>query len=196
MALSINRYLDFLKRIPDHGRYLYQALSDLQDAVNNLGVNVGADATKNLPAPDAPQNLTVKASNGLVHAVINDQNQLRRGTHYFVEYDTDPSFRQPHVVHLGASRTMHPLNLPALDDNGHPQKFYFRAYAQLPGGKPSKPVRFGGDTATAVDPGGTGQMTLLESTGSGTAPANGQSAGQGFGKQLHRPATVMIKPTS
>jgi len=127
-----------------------------------------------------------------VHAVINDQSQLRRGIHYFVEYDTDPSFKQPHVVHMGTSRTMHPLNLPALDDDGNPQKFYFRSYSQLPGGKPSSKIRFGGERATAVDPGGTFQMTLLPSTGSGTAPANGQSAGQGFGNNLHRPATVRI----
>src|SRR5262252_549713 len=122
MAVSIDRELDFLKKIPDFGRYLYQALNRLQNGVNNLGNNLAADPAKNMAAPDSPQSLTVKANGGLVHAVINDQNQLRRGVHYFVEYANESSFKQPHVLHLGASRTMHPINLPALDDDGHPQR--------------------------------------------------------------------------
>ena len=188
MAVNIDRYIDYLQKQPEFGRYLAQALTRLASGVNNLGKNLAADASTNLPPPEAPQSLTVKSNGaGLVHAVINDQSELRRGIHYFLEYDTNSSFMQPHVVHLGASRSMSPINLPALDDDGNPQTFYFRAYKQLPGSHPSAPMLFGGETQ---------RLTLIPSTGSGTAPANGQSAGQGFGKQLHRPASVAIKSSS
>ena len=194
MAVSIDRELDYLQKVPGFGNYLAQALRRLRDGVNNLGVNLAADPTQTLPAPPPIQALTVKSNgNGLVHAVINDQNALRRGVHYFLEYSNEPAFLQPHQIHLGASRSTTPFNLPAMDDNGNPQKWYFRAYSMYPGSAPGQKVKFGGNTATAVDPGGTQQMTLLPSTGSGTAPANGQAAGQGFGSVLHRPATVDIK---
>lgn len=194
MAVSIDREIDFLQKIPGFGRYLAQAFRKLSSGLTNLGTNLAADATQTLPPPSAPQSVTVKSNgNGLVHAVINDQNELRRGIHYFMEYSTEPSFLQPHVVHLGTSRSMNPIQLPAMDDDGNPQKFYFRAYSQLPGSQPSKHIKFGGDTAAPVDPGGSQQMTLVPSTGSGTAPANGQAAGQGFGRDLHRPASVNIR---
>jgi hypothetical protein len=106
-----------------------------------------------------------------------------------VEYDTDASFPQPHVVHLGASRSMAPMTLPAMDDNGNPQKFFFRAYSQYHGSHPGPKVHSG----VAVDPGGTHMLTLLPSTGSGTAAANGQEGGSGFGKVLLRPATAKKK---
>lgn len=197
MALSIDKEIDRLRRIPDVGKYLGRALQNLADGINNLGKNVAGDATKTLPGPSTPQSLTVKTNNaGLVHAVIKDHNQIQRGIHYFVEYDTDPAFKQPHVVHLGASRSMNPILLPDTDDDDNPQVWHFRAYAQMPGSEPSAPINFGGDTPTPVNPGGGVKMSLIPSTGSGTAPANGQSAGQGYGKVLHRPATVDIKTSN
>lgn len=194
MALSIDRELDYLKKIPVYGPYLANALRILVQGHNNLATNVAADSTQTLPAPDPPQQLDVKTNgNGLVHAVITDHSEIRRGIHYFLEYDTDPSFRRPQVKHLGASRSSEPLNLPEMDDDGNPQQWYFRAYSQMPGSHPSAPIKFGGETATAVNPGGGQMMTLIPSTGSGTAPANGQSAGQGFGKVLNRLPTTDIR---
>jgi hypothetical protein len=84
---------------------------------------------------------------------------------------------------------MSPVTLPAQDDNGGSQQFYFRAYSQYPGGKPGVPVHFGGETPTAVDPGGTQQLTLIPSTGSGTAQVSGEQGGSGFGIVLHRRPT-------
>lgn len=194
MSLSIGRYIGLIRRQPNGGRYLAQALQKLQDAVNNLGQNVSADATQTLPAPNSIQGLTVKTNGtGLVHVTVNDQTEIRRGIHYFVEMANEPSFAQPHVVHLGTSRSMLPVVLPSTDDTGKPQSWYFRGYSQLPGSSPSAPIRFGGEIATAVNVGGTQQMTLLASTGSGTAPANGQAAGQGFGKVLIRPGSPVVK---
>jgi hypothetical protein len=187
MSLSIDKEMAFLQQIPEFGQYLSEALRRLQDGVNNLGQNVAVDPSGTIPAPPTIQQLTVKSNgNGLVHAVINDSNPIQKNLNYFVEYDTDPSFPQPHVVHLGASRSMAPLTLPAKDDNGNAQKFYFRAYSQYPGSHPGEAVHHGGATPTAVDPGGTQQMTLLSSTGSGTAQPTGQQGGSGFGKVLFR----------
>jgi len=196
MAVQVDRHIDQLKRMPIFGRYLFRALSGLQDGINNLAVNIAADATKNLPPPPPPQKIDVKTDNkGFVHAVITDHGQIRRGINYFVEYANEPTFLQPHVKSLHASRTMEQIALPALHDDGvTPQRWYFRTYSQYPHGKASAKILFGGDTATAVNPGGTQALTLLPSTGSGTAPANGQSAGQGFGDVLHRPATFETNP--
>lgn len=188
MGVSIDKELSAIRQIPGHGNDLAVILERLVNGINNLGTNIGADPTQTLAAPPPVQKLNVKASGGVVHATIDDANAIKRSLHYFVEYSTSPTFLQPHVVHLGASRSMPPLNLPALDDDGNPQQFYFRAYSQYPGGDPGVAMHYGGTTPTAVDPGGTMQLSLLPSTGSGTAQASGQQGGSGFGKVLHRPA--------
>jgi hypothetical protein len=189
MALDIQDEINLLRKLPDIGQFLGRALNRLQDAVNSLGKNVAVDATGTLPAPPQVQQLTVKTNGtGLVHAVISDSNPIQKNLHYFVEYDTTPNFLQPHVVHLGPSRSMNPLTLPAQDDNGNPQNFYFRAYSQYPGSQPGVPQHFGGQTPTVVSPGGFQNLTLIPSTGSGTGQNSGQEGSVGFGKVLNRPA--------
>lgn len=186
---SLEREITFLKNIPEVGPYLGDALRRIQEAILLTGKNTGTDPHGTLPPPPVIQNLDVKTDpNGLVHAVINDGNEVNRGVHYFVEYSTDKAFSKPHVVHLGASRSMQPLILPSKDDNGNPQTFYFRAYSQYPGSHPNTPVHFGGTTPTPVTPGGNFQMTLIPSTGSGTAQNSGEQGGSGFGRVLTRPA--------
>lgn len=193
--LDLNREIAFLRQIPGVGQYLESGLRLLQNAVNDLGTNVGADPTQSVPAPPAIQNLNVKTDgNGNVHATIDHHAAIQKGIRYFVEYQQLPVgaplvFSQPHVEPLSASRTMRPMPLPAKDDNGNPVHYIFRAYPQYPGGHPGEPVNFGGSTPTPVAPGGNGQATLLPSTGSGTAQTNGQQGGYGFGKDLFRPAT-------
>lgn len=189
MPIDIEKEMTFLRNIPEIGRYLGEAFRKLVEGTNLLGQNSAVDPVGTMPPPPTIQQLQVKTNGtGLVHAVITDNNPIQKNLHYFVEYSTEPAFLQPHVVHLGASRSMDPKTLPAFDDNGNPQKFYFRAYSQYPGSDPGTIVHFGGDTPTAVNPGGTQQMTLLPSTGSGTAQATGQQGGSGFGKVLFRPA--------
>lgn len=192
MAISIDKELNYFRSLPGFGSYLATALTRLMDGINGLGNHLAADPAGIKDAPPTIQALTVKANGGLVHAVISDNNAIQRGVHYFLEYSSEPNFLQPHVIHLGASRSVPPLNLPAKDDNGNPQKFYFRAYSQYPGGLPGKPVLFGGSTPMAVNPGGTGQLTLLPSTGSGTAAASGQEGTSGFGKVLYRAAPAQV----
>jgi hypothetical protein len=187
--LDVQKEISILRK-QDNGQWIQSALQRIEDAVNALGTNSAVAPKGKVPPPPQIQQLNVKTDgNGLVHAVISDANPINKGLHYFVEYSTDSAFSQPHVVHLGASRSMNPIMLPAKDDNGNPQKFWFRAYSQYPGSDPSSPQHFGGNTPTAVDPGGAAQMTLLPSTGSGTAPNSGQRGGSGFG-------TVLVRPTA
>lgn len=189
MPLNLERERVFIKQIPFFGQYLDDLVGKIQNGVNDLGQSIGADPTGMVATPPTIQQLTVKTNGtGLVHAVVTDNNPIQKNLHYFVEYDTNPSFTQPHVVHLGASRTMHPITLPAMDDNGNPQQFYFRAYSQYQGSHPGAAIHFGGPVPTAVSPGGTQKMTLIPSTGSGTAQPTGQQGGSGFGKVLFRPA--------
>jgi len=189
MPVSVEKERSFIRQIPLVGQYLDDALGKIESGLNNLGQNLSADPNGNVTMPPVVQQLTVKTNGtGIVHAVVTDNNPIQKNLHYFVEYDTTPSFAQPHVVHLGPSRTMHPIQLPALDDNGNPQQFYFRAYSQYPGSHPSGPIHLGGDVPTPVNPGGAQKMTLIPSTGSGTAQPTGQQGGSGFGKVLFRPA--------
>ncbi len=188
--ISIEEQINYLQQVPQFGRYLADALRKLQEGTNNLGQNIAVDPAGTIPPPPPVQQLDVKTNGtGMVHAVISDHNQIQKGIHYFVEYANDPDFLQPHVVHLGASRSMTPVNLPAKDDNGVAQRFYFRAYSQYPGGHPGPAVHFGGAVPSAVDPGGTQALTLIPSTGSGTAQNSGEQGSSGFGKVLFRPAT-------
>lgn len=188
MAISIERYRTVIGQLPGIGAHLSEALRILQDGINNLGSHVSVDPAGTIPAPPIPQALTVKTNGtGLVHAVLSDSNPINKNLHYFLEYATEPTFSQPHVVHLGPSRTMSPILLPYQDDNGNPQSFYFRAYSQYQGSTPSKPIYYGGVTPTAVNPGGSQKLTLIPSTGSGTASNTGQQANSGFGVNLVRP---------
>lgn len=196
MPLNLERERVFIKQIPEFGKHLDDAIGKIQEGVNNANLHIGVDALGMVHTPPPVQQLTVKTNGtGMVHAVITDNNAIQKNLEYFVEYDTNPDFRQPHVEHLGASRSMKPVMLPAMDDNGNPQKFYFRAYSQYRGSDPNTPVHFGGEVPTAVNPGGTQQMTLIPSTGSGTAQPTGQQGGSGLGKVLFRPAPTPKRTT-
>jgi hypothetical protein len=192
MPLNANREIELIRsNVPGVGPLLANALDVIVGGVNSLAQNIGGD-TQTLPPPPTIQGLTVQAdNNGNVHAVINDQNEISKNVHYMVEWQPVPTngapvFSQPHVEFLGPSRTMRPIPFAGLDGKGNPQGFIFRAYSQHPSGLPGVPVHFGGTTPTIVSVGGTGQVTYLPSTGSGTAPPSGTIGGSGFGKTLFR----------
>src|SRR5882724_6609591 len=151
MPLDIQREISFIKDNLPHGDKIANALQRISQSVNKGFSKLGSDTDTDLPPPPPIQGLMVKTDgSGNVHAVINDAGPVTRNIRYFLETDTDPSFPQPHVLHASTSRTMKPTPLPANDDDGNPQMFYFRAYHQLPGGQPSTPVYFGGSARTAV----------------------------------------------
>jgi len=186
-ALDIQKEISRLRKVDDHGQWLQSALQRIEDAVNNLGRNTAAAPKGILPPPPPIQRVNVKASGGTLHVTIDDSSPIQKGIGYWVECDTDPSFSRPHPFSFNASRTG-TIALPGMDDDGNPQQFYVRAYSQYPGGKPNTPIHFGAETPSPVLPGGTSQMTLLPSTGSGTAQNSGEQGGSGFGKILDRPA--------
>lgn len=157
-------------------------LTKIVSAINQTAGVLGVDSTAHASPPDPPQAIEVKANNGTAHVTLTDHSERGRALNYFIEHDTDPAFSNPHVAHLVASRGTF-LSLPAKDDDGNPQKWYFRAYSMYPGSqKRSDHVILGGfATPTAVDVGGSTQLTPLPSKGAGTASTTGQQGGQGFG---------------
>jgi hypothetical protein len=161
---------------------LGRALQQIEDGVNGLGQQTAAEPVGIAQAPAPLQSVNVKTSGEMVHVTLTHNVPVNKNVHYFVEYDTDPSFPQPHVIHNGTSRSVPPFTLPTKDDNANPVTYYFRGYPQFPGSHPAAPVNHGGTTPTGVTLSGSTQMTLLPSTGSGTAAANGQQGGYGFGR--------------
>ena len=89
------------------------------------------------------------------------------------------------------------LSLPTNNAAGAMQTYYLRSYAQYPGSDPTKPTVLGGISgAIGIQMGGTSRTTLLPSTGSGTAAANGSQGGHGFGTVLTRPAPTTKRSVS
>ncbi len=161
-----------------------QVHQDIIDAVNRLANAVGASPTGEIPAPKPPDAVDVKVVGEMMHVSISHTGPIDRGIHYFTEVSpNDPAYGSPIVIHHGTSRTPPPFTLPTyLDGGAEKVQYSVRSYAQHPGGVPSgKTVASGPFTM-----GGATQMTLLPSRGSGTAPNNGQSAGQGFGINQRR----------
>lgn len=163
---------------------LAQTLQTIVDGANKIAQNAGVSATGDITPPKAPDTVAVKVSGELMHVAITHNGPLQRGIRYFSEISNDSSFGQPIVIDHGTSRTSHPIPLPTFPDGGGTKTgYHVRSYAQNPGGPPSgKTVAQGGPFTM----GGTTQMTLLPSTGSGTAPSTGQSAGQGLGNNQSR----------
>lgn len=193
--LTIDREITFMKQIPFIGNYLASGLQKLQDAVNQLGVTTGAAAVGKTAPPPPVNGVNVKAADGSVHVTINDNNPIQKGINYFVEHSTSPTFVGAHVVHLNASRGTI-LTLPGMTDDAVDQTHYIRAYSQYQGSDPGPKVNFGGTTPSGVLPGGSVMMTLLPSTGSGTAAGNGEQQGYGLGKVLFRPGATTTKRVS
>lgn len=159
--------------------------------LNRTARAVGVAPVGEVAPPSSPDSISVAQGGEMLHVSINHNAQINRGVNYFTEIATDPAFSNIVATHYhGPSRTSPPFNLPTKDNNGDTYAYHARSYAQYPGGKPSAPVVHGGaGSPTPITMGGSTQFSLLPSTGSGTSPANGQSAGQGFGKQFTRPAT-------
>ena len=195
MALSLERHITLLRQVPGFGNYAADALQDIEQAINTVAKNTVTALNKKMAPPPAVDNVDVKSSGGLVHVTISDHNTIQKGINYFIEHSTRPDFVGAHVVHVNASRGG-TLTLPGLDDEGADQPVYVRAYSQYQGSDAGPKVNFGGDAPTPVMPGGTVRMTLLPSTGSGTALSNGQTPGRGLGNVFTRPATVTAKRQS
>ena len=165
------------------GAYLARALRKLEETVNQIGENTNSDPTGTLPAPPPLSGVNV-ANDGsnLVHVTLTDNNQLIKNTRYWAEVSTSPSFEgsATYPEDLGGSRHRI-LSLPQ-------GTYYVRAFHQYPGGTPSTPVNYGGSVPSAVTITSGSTLSLLPSTGSGTAAPDGSQPGQGLGVFLSRQA--------
>lgn len=183
-TLSGGRVLaKWIQENPQQGRLLQTII----DSVNTLADNTASSAVGRLPAPPPINSVSVKQSGELLHVQINHTGAIQQGIHYFTEISNNSNFTQPLVIHHGTSRTSHPIYLPTKTDSGATQQYFVRSYAQYQGSDPSKPLAYGGASPTPITMSGTTQMTLLPSTGSGTAASTGQQGGAGFGKVQRRP---------
>ena len=164
-----------LAQIKGDSPYVYEALTQIVNAVNSLGRATGVDPSGSIAPPAPIGSLSVTAADGIFDLAITDNSSLNRGIFYFAESDVTQAFNRPRVHFLGSSRNLH-VSL------GN-QTLYWRAYSQYLGSDPSAPVTFG-TPATAIAGGGTATGPQLQpSTGSGTAP--GTAGGSGFGELTH-----------
>ncbi len=161
-----------LAQIKSDSPYVYEALTQIVNAVNSVGRATGVDPSGTIAPPAPIGSVSVTAADGIFDLAITDNSSVHRGVFYFAESDTTPAFAQPYVHFLGSSR-----NLRIALGN---QTLYWRAYSQYLGSDPSEPVTFG-TPATAITGGGTATGPALQaSTGSGTA--SGSEGGSGFGQ--------------
>lgn len=166
-------------------------------ACNTLAKNAGVSSVGKISPPPPIDGLTVAGSvpvNGVVtvpnseilHWTIQHNQSVNKGIKYISEVDVDPSFPQPHQHFHDSSRSGF-LSLPTKDSAGNTQTYYLRSQAQYPGSDPTVPSVYGGLSGPyGIQLGGTSQMDLLPSTGSGTASPSGQQGGHGLGTVLTR----------
>jgi hypothetical protein len=165
-----------LAQIKSESPFVYEALTQLVNAVNAVGRGTGVDPSGSIAAPSPIAGLNVTAADGIFDLAITDNSSVNRGIFYFAESDTSPAFHQPYVHFLGSSRNYR----IALGN----QTLYWRAYSQYLGSQTSAPVTFGTPPA-AVTGGGTAAGPALQaSSGSGTA--SGSEGGSGFGRATRR----------
>ncbi len=155
--------------------YLYETIVALENAINALGKQLGADPHGAFPTPPSIAAISVTAANGQANVQIVDpfptENPDRaKVMSYFVEAATDPGFVNiVHSEHCGPFRNKN-ITLGS-------QTLYFRAYSQFHGSPPSKPVVFGGSSPTAVVMGGAAPPTQQLYQGSGTSSFGGSGYG-------------------
>src|SRR5260370_40910024 len=123
-----------LAQIKGESRYVYEALTQIVNAVNSLGRATGVDPSGTIDPPAPIGSLSVTSADGIFDLAITDNSSVHRGIFYFAESDVTPAFSRPRVHFLGSSR-----NLRVAVGN---LTLYWRAYSQYLGSDPSRPVTF------------------------------------------------------
>ena len=188
--MSVIDSTQFLKEVKNRDPHLGLLFESFIDSVNVALNHLGVNTTGKVEPPVALQGLNVAAGSDHVHVTLTDNSNVRKNLQYFVEWSAnDPTFGNPHVEHLGASRGR-VLALPAKDGHGTTQNYYFRAYSQYMGSDPQTKKAYYGTLGnpTAVTLTGSSALTLLPSAGSGTGKPDGSQGGSGIGVVLTRPA--------
>jgi hypothetical protein len=153
---------------------LYEAVGQIEDAINALGKQLGTSPHGTFPTPKPIANISVTAANGQANIQIIDPEQASNPSakviSYFVECATDPQF--DNIVH---SEHFGPFRNKNIFLGG--QTVYFRAYSQFHGSAPSKIVYFGGSNPIAVACGGAAPPTQQAYQGSGGSSGGGAGYG-------------------
>ena len=189
MPLDVKN-LDWLGKVtveghPEFGAKLRQALLSIQTAHNNIELQTNTNSTGEPAQPPQINGMQVKAQNGHFSVSITDNNQIYRGTSYFVEHADNPHFTNPTIVPMGPARNAHMFL-------GNVTR-YFRAYSSTTVGPSSPPVYHGGAQPTPISGGGVvGGPVTLPSQGSGTGEA-GQGL-VGFGHVQYRSGNGVPPP--
>jgi hypothetical protein len=155
--------------------------------INTLATNVAASAVGTIQPPPTINNISVNTGGEILHATATHNGTIQKGVQYLWEVSPgDPAFGNPHVFDTGSSRSLI-TTLPTKNSSGATINYYLRAYSQYQGSMPTEPTVHGvAGAPTAINMGGNTRLTLLPSTGSGTANTQGTQAGWGLGKILQR----------
>jgi hypothetical protein len=160
-----------------------QLIQNIIDGINTVAKNTASSAVGDIQPPKGPDSISVAVGGEYMHVSHSLTGPINRGIQHFTEVSTTPSFAEGTtlVVDHGASRTSHPFPLPTKNGAGSNYKYYVRGYTQYHGSSPSEKYTVGGESSpTPFTMGGSTQLTLLQSHGSGTGPNSGKS-GQGLG---------------
>lgn len=183
----------YLKQIKNKDPHLGLLLENWFDQINTAFGHLGISTQGKVQPPPPISGLNLSPGSDGVHVTLNDASQINKNVQYFVEYSAgDPTFAQPHVEHLGASRGR-VISLPAKTGGGAAQTYYFRAYSQYMGSDPqSKHIYYGSrGNPTAVTLTGSTTLDLLPSQGSGTGRPDGTQGGAGIGFVINRSAVTV-----
>lgn len=157
-------------------------------AINALGQNAAVAPVGKIAAPAPPESVNVTTAGEYMQVTVNHSAPIQKGVQYLTHISTNPQFSQPIVHDHGASRSPAPFPLPTKDATGANHSYYVGTVAQYPGSDPSPMTYYGGSSPAPITMGGTTQMALLPSTGSGTGSNSGQQSGVGLGTVQMRPA--------
>ncbi len=155
---------------------LWRWAQDVETMINSIAKQTGADPRGVFPVTPQVNNVSVTAANGIFNVQVQDSGVTNnpslsgRAITYFVEFSTDSAFNN--VVHSEAWHAIRNQNIFLGNQN-----LFVRAYSQLQGSAPSKPIVFGGAVPIAVIGGGVTAPTQQLYQGSGTS----LNSGNGYG---------------
>jgi len=95
-----------LAQIKSDWPYVYEALTQIVNAVNSVGRAAGVDPSGTIESTRAIGSLRVTSADGIFDLAITDNSSVHRGIFYFAESDVTPAFSQPRVHFLGSSRNL------------------------------------------------------------------------------------------
>ena len=164
------RNLDYIRSLDPK---LYEAFLDVQTHADAIAQQTNGNKTGNPLPPPSIAGVNVTGTNGHFNIAIQDNGDIYRDVHYYVEHADNPHFTDPTTIHLGHTRN-HSIFL------GNVTR-YFRAYSAYASSEAGAPAYHGSSTAPQPVRGGgpVGGPAFLPSEGSGTGPAGQGLSGPG-----------------